>query len=131
MNLDLGIRVFINCFLSNISFGLEKDFLYKISLQFNHNVLYFSFFYFAAFFLAINFNYFIGRLFRQYSRNYQETSFTSFLQKFSPLILFAIFPINGLFSQIFGIIYGFLNEKLYKYLLFATIGKAFYVLLLK
>ena len=99
MNIDF--KIFFDTFLSYFSFGLHKENLYFIALQFKNNIFYFFIISCAGFLLAIILNYFIGFFVKKVAIKEQErNSFINFLVRFSSyVIFFSIF--NGFASQIF------------------------------
>lgn len=125
--MNIGLKLFLNTFLGYFSFGLRNEHLYQVALQSKNNVLYFSIISFSAFIFAILLNYSIGFFIRKYSKSYKETSFTRFLKKFSTYVILITIPFNGLISQVFSILYGFLHEKLRKFLFLSIIGRAIFI----
>ena len=127
MSINIYLKVFFDTFFSYFSLGLHDESLYFIALQFKNNIFTFSLVSFLGFLIALTCNYFIGFFIKKVAKKQEHNSFIDFLQKFSPYIIFFSTLANGMASQFFSIIYGFLNEKFYKFIFFAFLGRIFFV----
>jgi membrane protein YqaA with SNARE-associated domain len=126
--MNIYLKVFFDTFLSYLSFGLYKENLYFIALQFKNNIFIFSIFSLLGFLFAITINYYIGFFLKKISlKKQEENSFIHFLKKFSFFIIF-FSSLNHFANQIFLIIYGSFYKKFYSFIFAVFLGRIFFIL---